>query len=1166
MRIRLYYILFFFAIFFTAVHSSSAAFFEDISANGRLRQYVSCTLQDRENFIWIGTYSGLIRYDGYHFTWFKHDPEIHGSISNNRIMSIAEDLDGRLWIGTQDGLNRFDRDKEAFVPYRHKPGDSRSLSHNDINKVLVDKQGTVWVATYGGGLNRFRKSTGTFKVYKHAPGKKGSISHNIVNALHEDNSGNLWVGTLQGLNLLDRRREFFTCFTSAPGNPMSLSHNNVLSIFRDRKNILWVGTENGLNAVSVDFKEVRRYRHDGKIKGSVSNNTISTLFQDSAGVLWVGTSDGLNKWDPRTRGFVHYRYHPNKTGSIASDTVTWIFEDRQGILWFSTNGGLSKLNRGKTSFEHFFHIPGHPNSISNNMVFSFYEEETETGNILWLGTFNGLNRYDKEKNEFRHFVHEPGNPKSLSNNGVRCIHKGKDGIFWLGTSNGLNRFDSGSGEFTHYKHRVSGAESSAVIMAIHQSADRPGVLWLAGDGMGIMDFHIKTGRFRYYPEEGSKRNALTDPVNPSKSVGHFSAGREKDRRCIRGEPVDFPNCLVFGFHESPGDNSLWVGTYGKGLYQFDREKKQFRCYRHIPGNTESLGNNNVRVIHESESEPGILWLGTDNGINRFNPEQQVFTTFNEKDGLVYNTVYGILEDQIGRLWISTGDGLSQFDPAERRFNNYFAADGLQNNAFTHHSYYKNAAGEMYFGGINGYNRFLPKKPRRNTNVPAIAVTGFKLLNKDVKIGRVLKRSIIETDALFLSDRDNIFTFEFAALDFTAPEKNRYAFKMDGISEGWMQLGTKRDVGFAGLPPGDYVFHVKACNNDNVWNETGRSIRIRIAPPFWKTWWAYCFYVCLLFLCALSVHKLRVRQLKKRKEELKIQVANRTEQLMAANRSLKRANKEISNINDSLSDTNREKTQINRNLKQSMQELSRANLEMKKANCLKNEFLGIAAHDLKNPLQVILGYTFLLKGKATDLMKDNREVEAINKSVEKMLRLISELLETAALESGKVQPTISEMNLARLAQSVVNDNTAIAGKKGQKIVFSSSLNSLIYSDKMELRQVLDNLISNAIKYSPHGKTIWVDLVDAGDDAIIRVKDEGPGLTAGDKKNLFRQFHRLSARPTAGESSTGLGLSICKRMLDILGGDIHVESEVKQGSTFIVKLPKMGRRSNPIARHD
>lgn len=413
------------------------------------------------------------------------------------------------------------------------------------------------------------------------------------------------------------------------------------------------------------------------------------------------------------------------------------------------------------------------------------------------------------------------------------------------------------------------------------------------------------------------------------------------------------------------------------------------------------------------------------------------------------------------------------------------------------------------------------------------------MNEPVSIGEKLSRSITEAEEIRLSYKDFRFSIGFAALDYTWPDSNRYAYKMDGLTEEWVLLGNERKMAFTGLSPGAYVFRVRACNNDNVWNETGRSLRIYITPPFWRTWWAYGGYLLIFFMIIITVHKLRVRHLKKRRAELVLLVSQRTEELAEAYESLKGANTEIIIINE--------------NLRHSMQELSRSNQELKDANKLKSDFLGIAAHDLKNPLQVILGYTHLLKLKMEKNGDACKEVEIIDRSVAKMLNLISELLQTATMERGKLRLNLSEVDVTELAETVVRDNKPIATQKRQRMRFFAKKDFWIIGDKRLIVQVIENLVSNAVKYSPLGKAIWVSVEEGHGEVVFKIRDEGPGFTTDDKKHLFKQFQRCSAKPTAGESSTGLGLSICKGFVELHGGRIEVESKEGTGSTFIVHLP-------------
>jgi signal transduction histidine kinase len=438
---------------------------------------------------------------------------------------------------------------------------------------------------------------------------------------------------------------------------------------------------------------------------------------------------------------------------------------------------------------------------------------------------------------------------------------------------------------------------------------------------------------------------------------------------------------------------------------------------------------------------------------------------------------------------------------------------------------QNTQNKFNHSGLNKYRY----KSYINNHIPNIVITSIKIFEREL-IRPYLINNIGE---ICLKYNQNFISFEFTTTDCTMSEKNKYAFRMLGIDKKWIfRNANRRFANYTNLSSGHYTFMVKGSNSDGIWSKEGTIIQFYISPPFWKTWWAYSIYTLLFLLFFLIGHKIRVKQLKKKKKELSREIDKRTSELEEANMEIKI---------------------INEDLEQSMLNLSKMNTELKEANKLKSEFIGIAAHDLKNPLQVILGYTDILKMKLKKHNEDTKAITKINGSVEKMLILIKELLKTASIDGGQIDFKMEKIDLCELMLHAVEVNKTLAFNKRQTIYYSKCAEAFMLGDTVKIVQVFDNLISNGIKYSPFGQDIFVTIEVYEGMAIVKVKDNGPGFTDEDKKNLFKKFQKLSARPTADEVSTGLGLSICKTFVERHSGEIYVESEVGNGSTFVVKLP-------------
>lgn len=794
--------------------------FEQISIEQGLSQsIVFCVMQDRTGFMWFGTEDGLNKYDGYNFTIFRHDPHDANSLSYNEIRALHQDREGMFWIGTfYGGLSKYDPNQQRFTHYRNVPGDSASLSHNNIKALYEDKSGALWIGTEG-GLNRWQRDSGKFLRYQHEVDDPSSLSNNVVNAIYEDHAGVLWIGTDGGLNALVQGNNGalpnFRHYRHAPADRRSLSHDVITAIHADCTGRLWIGTTNGLNELErVDHENAtasfKRYLHDPANPQSLSHNDVRAIFADSAEVLWIGTNGGgLNLFDRAAGRFMHYQNDPQDPTSVSYDQVYAICRDRSGIIWLGTyGGGASKSHPRRKQFALYRPEPGNANSLPQEIVWTIYEDEA---GMLWLGTHGGgLTRFDRTHNQYTHFQNDQHNPQSLSNDFVRLVYPARRDpqVLWIGThGGGLNKFDTRTRRFTRYLYEASNPTSLSHNELRSLYEDQAGALWIGTNGGGLN---------RLVPSPAGSAPAFKRYVNDP------------------NDSTSLSNDFVRVIHEDPQDAGafLWIGTQGGGLNKFHRATETFTHFRAEADKPKRLNNDFIFCIHADQA--GVLWIGTwGGGLNRFDRATNEFKAYTTREGLPSNEIYGILEDGEGAFWISTNRGLSRFNPQTEVFKNYSVEDGLQSNEFNGGAFYKSKSGEMFFGGIHGFNAFFPQQIKDNPHVPPVAITGFFKFNKAVR----LEPAIAATKLLELSHRDYVFSFEFAALDFTAPMKNQYAYKMEGLDHDWIYTDAKkRFATYTTLSPGTYTFRVKGSNNDGIWNETGAALAIAIHPPLWKTAW------------------------------------------------------------------------------------------------------------------------------------------------------------------------------------------------------------------------------------------------------------------------------------------------------------------------------------------
>jgi len=819
--------------------------FEQISIEAGLSQsWVWCILQDKKGFMWIGTKDGLNKYDGYRFTVYKHDPGNKKSLSNNIIITLYEDRHGELWIGTEGGgLNHFDRQKEVFYSYRHEPGNDLSISSNSITSIFEDDSGVMWVGTSNGGLNRFDRDKGTFRHYQNQSTNPESISDNWINAIFEDRTGNLWIGTRGGLNRFDRQNQTFKRYGYDVKDRRSINHNVVSSFCEDGSGKLWIGTWAGVNSYNRETDTFTRYI----LNRYRSQDLVMSILEDKKNNLWFVTSgNGIYRYNPEKKVTQNFRNDITNPNSLTSNLITAVYQDRSGLMWFGTKShGVIKHDPRTEVFGHYRHHPQNDYSLSQNYVRTFCE--SKNGDI-WIGTgTGGLNRFARDEGKFYHYRFDPGRQNTLSDDDVINIKEDRDGRIWIGTGGGgLNKFEKEKQTFKRYYPNNSTSINDNVIYAL--CFDSAGFLWIGTWG-GLNKFDPRKETYRHYQHQPDDSTSLND---------NFVRTIYEDRR-----------------------GNLWIGTNLGGLNKYDPHNDDFKRYTYQPEHPASISHNTIECIYEDQR--GNLWIGTfGGGLNLFDREAGTFKQYSVKDGLPSDVVHGILEDDHHNLWLSTNNGLSKFNPDTDTFTNFDVNDGLQNNEFNTNAYLKTLKGEMLFGGINGFNVFHPDSIRNNPFPPPVVITDFQIFNKQVLIdtlnveGRItLNKHISETDEIELSYRDYVFSFEFAALDFTNPEKNQYRYIMEGFDEDWNDAGNRQFVTYTNLDPGEYIFRVQGTNNAGIWSEQEELLKINITPPFWQTLWFRTIAILTILLSAYTWYRRRINTIETKKKELEERVDERT---------------------------------------------------------------------------------------------------------------------------------------------------------------------------------------------------------------------------------------------------------------------------------------------------
>ncbi len=761
-----------------------------------------CLLQDQTGFLWAGTQDGLNRYDGYSFKVFRNEAGNAGSLPDNDVRSLCETRDGALWVGTfANGLCRFDRVTETFKTYPPNPGDPRALPGGGVRAIFEDRDGTLWIGT-NGGICRYDRATDGFLRMDGKDVPRVLVS-GVVQAIARDGLGRLWFGTeAGGLHRLDPATGKYVSFIVAPDNPQGLPNNSVLCLKVVRSGEIWLGTENGAARWDPRTDTFRPFPPDIKNAHAVGGKLVRAITEDVGSRIWLATDNGLSLFDAVRGDFDSFRFDPLLPESPSANDLQSLLVDRQGLLWVGAfGGGLCVYNPDVERFITHRRESARPDALCSDFVWSFAEEPS---GAMWIGTDDGLARYDRAADSYKTYRHDPARPDSLSGNTILAVLADRTGTLWAGTRNdGLCRYDAKTDGFKCYRTDPKNprALGSNAIRGLFE--DRAGNLWVCTRGGGISRYDRATDTFATY------------------------------RRAPGASPI--PDDVRTMAEDANG--TLWLGTYSAGLVRFDPVKTEFKAYRNDPKNPASISDNTIWAIHVDKT--GALWVGTSNGgLNGFDPVTERFEAFRTPQGLPNDLVLGILEDTTGHLWISTNHGISRFDPTTRTFRNYDNADGLQSNEFCSGAAFKARDGEMFFGGVKGFNSFRPERVTDSSYVPPVVITGFRKFNQPAK----LDRAITETREIVVGWRDNFVTFEFSSLCFTDPRKNRYAYKLEGLDSGWIPAGTQHAATYTNLDGGTYVFRVKGSNGDGVWNEEGATIRLVVVPPPWKRWWAYLLYI------------------------------------------------------------------------------------------------------------------------------------------------------------------------------------------------------------------------------------------------------------------------------------------------------------------------------------
>ena len=775
---------------------------------------VTTIVQDDQGFMWFGTQYGLNRYDGYNFKLFVHDPRNPKSLSGVYINVLFKDRDGALWVGCDQFLNKFNRANETFARYPVP----------FVTQITQDSAGTLWLATPN-GLDSLDPATGAIRQYSHNSNDPSSLSNDYIKSTVQDKDGRFWVATIGSLDEFDRKTGKVTRNIPIPGTPAGFG------FYQDRSGVFWIfhDSPNALSVFDPRTNTQTNYSLHELEPSATALTVIMAMTEDRNGTLWLTTHGaGLLEFDREHRRFIRYRNNPSDSNSLPQNDVESLFTDREGSVWATLGRmGVTHFATNPLPFKRIPHLAS-SEGTAEPFVGAIYEDHQ---GILWIGTPEALNAIDRKTGRYTSYHRTPGPAVSTD---VITISEDRSGNLWAGTYNhGLLRLDRQTGKFETYRHNPADPYSLSNDIVTRLLVDHNGTLWIAtNDGLDCFD--PATGHFAVYKP------------NPQRRIDDFL------------ELVEDSN------------GALWLGTDSSGLYRFDPATGKFTEYEHDIDRPGTLSDNRVNSVHFERS--GTMWVGTQNGLDKFDSETGTFTVYSQRDGLPANAVGCILEDDQGNLWMSTNKGIAKFDPQSAAVNSYSTAEGLPGPDLTGWgACFKNRSGEMFFGGFNGATVFHPGKVADPSYAPPVVLTEFRLSGSPVDIGAgsPLSKSITYTNRLTLSHGQRIFSIAFSALSYLSPGTNRYRYKLEGLDEGWHEVGSnERLATYTTLPAGVYTFRVQGATSRGIWSDPGASVMIQILPPWWSTWWfrVLCAAVSITLLGGL--YRWRIQQLRREEKHLR----------------------------------------------------------------------------------------------------------------------------------------------------------------------------------------------------------------------------------------------------------------------------------------------------------
>lgn len=1033
---------------------------------GLSQSSVLCILQDRKGFMWFGTRDGLNKFDGQKFITYRHNSQDSTSISNSFIKSLIEDEQGTLWIGTMNGLNKFVPDENRFERFKND-GSLNSISNNEIWGIAAMGDGRLWLGT-NSGLVAFDPITYQASHIEN-PKEKSKDFSNHIRSLMVASDGNLWICNTSNIEVYNPKSKTFKTYNYPQVRAWEDNIYYAPKLYQDDQHILWLGYKNGLFQLDMATSTFKPHQLHSKTYPTITDE-VRSIRQDQARNLWVGTYNGLYVIHKDNDKVYHYNHDENDRTSLSQNSIYTMYEDVKGDFWVGTYaGGVNYYDRSYDVFKSF--TAGTNDLKLNYKVVSSIIEDPKHN--LWIGTEGGgLNVYNNTTGRFTYYTHEADRPNSLSTDNVKAMIRSRSGNYWVGTHDGgLNVLDLTKHPYG-FKNYVndptdSHSLSSNRIISLYEDARED--IWIGTSGGGV-------NKWRH---DSQTITRITD------SLGRIGS-------------------IIYAITPTSNKNSLLISS-NKGLAKINVLTHEWTvlAYKKWDQNTGHIH----ATLYAYEDLHHNLWIATEgDGLYHYDPKTQESVKYGMSDGLPNEVIYGILPDDYNAIWLSTNNGLSRFDLGTKTFSNFDVSDGLVSNEFNYGAFKKLENGELMFGSGNGITYFNPSAIIENAFVPPVSITSFLVNNKPFFVEDKEARGVE------LNYNQNTISFNFVALSYSQPNKNQYAYKLEGFDKDWIDVGNNKSATYTNLDSGTYTFKVKAANNDGLWNEEGASMSLTIKPAPWLTWWAYLIYAVLIVVVLLIIRKYSLVRIHE-KNELKHE----------------------------------------REEKERIEEINQMKLRL---------FTNIS-HDFRTPLTLIIGplERMLHKNIGTPYIK--RQHETMHRNASVLLQLINQLLDFRKSESGHLKMAVSKSNIVPFIENIKVSFDELAHFKDITYQFHTEDASIdLWFDKINLKKVIYNLLSNAFKFTPEGGQISISLSQVTKKKKLKrahteflrleVKDSGKGVPKENLKFIFNRFYQLGQDDTT-RSGTGIGLALTKSIVELHKGSIKAKSDEGEGTTFIALLP-------------